>query len=252
MQRAFQFALVIAAAAVAASPAHAQRYRHTGISAGGNVQQLVQGYPVPGLGFDYTHHAAINRNFATRALIDPITQHQVAQARSLNSGTAVVGVPVLIGGGTTVVVVQQPPPTIVFQSGDPSRDRDYDQDSGELDARISRLERASYSNRLARLERLERDEAARESAANEAPRDEAATPARSARHSTGSDAPRQSAEILFIRRDGSLLFAVAFTRQRDRIIYISSEGHRRTLALADLDLEATSAMNEARGAELRF
>jgi hypothetical protein len=39
--------------------------------------------PVPGLGFDFTHLAAINSNLAVQAIIDPLTQHQLALALRL-------------------------------------------------------------------------------------------------------------------------------------------------------------------------
>src|SRR5713226_10218966 len=41
-----------------------------------SVQQLLN--PVPGLGFDFAHLAAINRNLDVRALIDPVTQQRLA------------------------------------------------------------------------------------------------------------------------------------------------------------------------------
>jgi len=39
--------------------------------------------PAPGLGFDFTHLAAINRNLATQAIIDPLTRHQLALIQQL-------------------------------------------------------------------------------------------------------------------------------------------------------------------------
>ncbi len=254
MKRAIQLALVLVLLAAAAPAAHAQHRRHgSGISvSSSSVAQLIQGYPAPGLGFDFTHHAAVNRNLATRALIDPVTQHQLALAREIRRETPVVsgGFPVL-AGGATVIIIQQPAPVVVVQPGQDSS-RPYDRDADELEQRIARLERASYSNRLSRLERLEREESAREEAAREngepsadADRDRAAQ--RNSAHPARYEGPRQSTEIVFIRRDGSLIFAVAFARQPERLVYITSDGHRRTLALRDLDLEATLQMNEARG-----
>lgn len=39
--------------------------------------------PVPGLGFDFTHLAAVNSGLAVRAFIDPVTQHELAIAQQL-------------------------------------------------------------------------------------------------------------------------------------------------------------------------
>jgi hypothetical protein len=72
------------------------------------------GFPVPGLGFDFPHLAAVNGNLAVRALIDPATQAQIALAlrlRGFNSGFVS---PFFFGGGfpivmeTPGVVAQQP------------------------------------------------------------------------------------------------------------------------------------------------
>jgi hypothetical protein len=66
------------------------------------------------------------------------------------------------------------------------------------------------------------------------------------------DPPRELSELVFVRRDGGLIFAVAFTAQRDRIVYVTREGHRRSLLLDDLDLETTLQFNEERGTTLRL
>ena len=57
---------------------------------------------------------------------------------------------------------------------------------------------------------------------------------------------------MLVRRDGGLLFAVAFTQGGGRITYISRDGVRRGLVLADLDIAATVSMNEERGTPLQF
>src|SRR5713101_7824426 len=40
-------------------------------------------FPVPGLGFDFAHLAAINSGVGVRALIDPVTQHELALALAI-------------------------------------------------------------------------------------------------------------------------------------------------------------------------
>ena len=66
------------------------------------------------------------------------------------------------------------------------------------------------------------------------------------------DPPRELEEIVLVRRDGTLLFAVAFTSAGGRLTYITREGLRRSLSLTDLDLESTRRWNEERGTTLRL
>ena len=66
------------------------------------------------------------------------------------------------------------------------------------------------------------------------------------------DPPRELEEIVLVRRDGTLLFAVAFSSAGGQLTYITREGLRRSLSLADLDLESTRRWNEERGTTLRL
>ena len=77
-------------------------------------------------------------------------------------------------------------------------------------------------------------------------RDEAREPERA------PDPPRELEEIVLVRRDGTLLFAVAFSSAGGQLTYITREGLRRSLSLADLDLESTRRWNEERGTTLRL
>lgn len=75
--------------------------------------------PAPGLGFDFTHLAAINRDLATRAVIDPLTQHQLAVIERLPrvqpigffGGFGGYAEPIVVAPAQPqVIVVQQPVP----------------------------------------------------------------------------------------------------------------------------------------------
>jgi hypothetical protein len=55
-----------------------------------------------------------------------------------------------------------------------------------------------------------------------------------------------------VLRDGTKIQAVAFTRKSDSIVYITTDGTRRTLALADLDSAATQRVNQERGTPLNL
>lgn len=50
-----------------------------------------------------------------------------------------------------------------------------------------------------------------------------------------------------VLRDGTHLSAVAFTRQKERMVYITKDGIRRSFPLAELDRIATEKLNEDRG-----
>jgi hypothetical protein len=59
-------------------------------------------------------------------------------------------------------------------------------------------------------------------------------------------------EFTLVLRDGSRVSALAFTHASDKIIYISPDGDRRTLASADLDADATVRVNQERGTPLQL
>jgi len=64
--------------------------------------------------------------------------------------------------------------------------------------------------------------------------------------------PRDVGEFVLVRRDGRMLFAIAFSTEGDSLVYITPEGVRRTLPLAELDVETTLRMNEERGTTLHL
>lgn len=200
---------------------------------GNSVERLLLGdYPVPGLGFDYTHLAAVNRNLGTRALIDPATQQRLALERDLRRrsgrGSVAPAFPVVVNQIVVNVVPQ--PPVVIVQEREPEPDSAW-------------LERASYRERLERLEGI----------AGVGP-----VAAPEPQPVSFYEPPlRESDELVLIRRDGALLFAVAFTVRPDaageaRVVYITREGHRRSVPLAELDLDATRDINEARGTSLHL
>jgi hypothetical protein len=58
--------------------------------------------------------------------------------------------------------------------------------------------------------------------------------------------------FIFVRRDGRVLFASVFSVVGSQLQYVSPEGIRRTLAMSDVDTDATQQMNEARGTTVQF
>ena len=71
-------------------------------------------------------------------------------------------------------------------------------------------------------------------------------------------APRYSqrleptAEYVFVRRDGTVFFAVAFSFNAGNLQYVTKEGLRRSVPLNTLDADATQQFNEQRGVNVRL
>ena len=64
--------------------------------------------------------------------------------------------------------------------------------------------------------------------------------------------PPEQTEYVFVRQDGSLIFAVAYTVINDRLQYVTAEGIRRTIPLNPLDIGATQQFNDQRGVSIRL
>jgi hypothetical protein len=60
-----------------------------------------------------------------------------------------------------------------------------------------------------------------------------------------------AAEYVFVRRDGGLLFAVAYSWDNGTLRYITREGLRRSVTQDSLDIDATQQFNEQRGLNFR-
>jgi hypothetical protein len=170
---------------------------------------LLGDFPVPGLGFDYPHLAAVTRNLEVRALVDPVTQQQLALARQIRRETPALPVVPVFFPPTPAVVV---PPVVVVQQlvGEPPGERAVVE---PVAAPVSQ-ETVAPSLPPPPVPELE--------------------------------------QIVFLRRDGTLVLAVAFSIRGDRIVYVTPEGIRRSLHLAELDLEASEQMNEERGTSLQL
>ncbi len=63
---------------------------------------------------------------------------------------------------------------------------------------------------------------------------------------------RDVGDFLLVRRDGRILFASVFSVVGTQLQYVTPEGIRHTLAMSDLDADATRQMNEARGTTLQI
>ncbi len=172
------------------------------------IDDLLNGFPTPGLGFDFVHQAAINRGLGVRALIDPVTQHQLALIRAIRRETP-VGTGFFPGFfSSSPVILVEPAVVVVPQPV------------------------------VVQTELLDRSRATEVE-----PRTEPQRPV---------EPVREAGEFVLVRRDAGLLFAVAFTTGPERITYITKDGVRRSLPLADLDVQATERINEERGTPLQL
>ncbi|HXX18567.1 MAG TPA: hypothetical protein VEJ46_04135 [Candidatus Acidoferrum sp.] len=59
-------------------------------------------------------------------------------------------------------------------------------------------------------------------------------------------------QFVLVLRNGTQIEAVAFSRSGDRIVYITVDGLRRALALADIDTQSTIRINEERGTPVQL
>src|ERR1700674_58285 len=64
---------------------------------------------------------------------------------------------------------------------------------------------------------------------------------------TASSAASDNDEFVFVRRDGTVFFAVAYAWEKGTLRYITSQGLRHTVTQDALDLDATRQFNEQRG-----
>lgn len=58
---------------------------------------------------------------------------------------------------------------------------------------------------------------------------------------------KQSEQYVFVRRDGTVFFAVAYSWEAGNLFYLTQDGLRRSVTSDVLDLDATQRFNEQRG-----
>lgn len=150
------------------------------------------GLPVPGLGFDFVHFAAVHPNLRH-------THNLSGQIFPFFGGS--IFVPVLVPEEVPAAAEVQP-------EGAPA-------ETAEREVRSRERE----SSRI--------------------------TPARGSGAPTATSAPES--EYVFVRRDGTVFFAVAYSWLKDRLQYVTPDGLRRMATLDSLDLDVTRQFNEQRG-----
>jgi hypothetical protein len=169
---------------------------------------------VPGLGFDYSHLAVLNADLGVKAFIDPVTELRLATAERFLRGRSRFS-----GAGSGFFL----------------------------------LDGGSYS---APVETAENDQPAPQPQPQIIVLQQA--PATQQPDQTGSQPEPESppltdvGQFTLVLQSGKQIDAVAFTRTSDRIVYITADGNRRTIAASDLNSEATVRVNQERGTPLEL
>lgn len=192
--------------------APANRFSNTfGTASSETLQQLLD--PVPGLGFDYAHLAAINSDLQIKAVIDPETEWRLAVAERVardTSGFASPGYYLLESGGAYIMSEspapaqpqQTQPVVIVLQQPAPAA------------------------------------KPTQESAPAAAPQPSAPIP--------------DISNFTLVMQNGKKVQAIACTRAGDQIVYITADGVRHSIAASELNSAATQRVNETSGAQMRL
>jgi hypothetical protein len=203
------------------------------------LQQLLDPYPANG--FSFAHLAAIDRDLDMKAFIDPATQVRIAEARRRMRRVPRLGNGgfYLLDGGAYAI------------PEDPNGAINADQDAQTSDQQMQDQEGLS-GQELAGHRQTEQQAQQQE----QQPIISIQQPAVEANNAMIAqedvDPLPDEGEFTLVLRSGREIEAVAFTRVNDKIIYITSGGSRRTLALADVDSEATVRLNQERGTPLQL
>lgn len=170
----------------------------------------------PTNGFNYQFVNAINQDLPIKAFIDPVTQIEVAQAeRLLRIGGGFGGGAYIWGGGGGYY---------------------YPPESEEGEQQPAQTSEAQpQQNPQPQVIVLQQ-----------------APPQQSTESAGSAPAPeeqpvRDEGNFTLVLRNGKQVDAVAFTRSNDKIVYITPGGGRLTIAMADLDTDATIRINQERG-----
>ena len=199
-----------------------------------SLQQLLE--PFPADGFDFAHLNTMNRDLNAKALIDPATQIRIAEAerrlRHSARASAGSGIYVLDGGGAYAIPDDSPVDGFADDGDAQGRTPSGDDQAPEA-------EPPPHEQRPIMIIQRPAQSASSESTDSvETPEDTAPL--------------RDVGQFTLVTRDGMEIQAVAFTRVRDKIVYITSEGARYTIALRDLDSEETVRVNQERGTPLQL
>jgi hypothetical protein len=181
-----------------------------------SFEQLL--HPVPGLGFDYHHLSVINQDLGIKALIDPATEWRIAEARRVLHGSRFSGPGfyILDGGSYYPVSDDSSDATAPTADSDPSAQQQQPQ--------VIVVQ---------------------------------APPSQQADENSSTQEPSEEpipdvGQFTLVLRNGRQLEAVAFSHVNDEIVYITTDGSRRSFPATDLNSDATVQINVERGTPLQL
>jgi hypothetical protein len=206
------------ASTVAASRVSSATSDSTGNSASINALGFfpASGLGFPSPGFSFEHQAALNQNLALKAAIDPATQHRLAFERKMRASSTATS-RISFFSTTQVIIVPQPPVVILNEPESAPRDEELTLAAGP-----------GVTRRRHEPEPVE-------------------SPGELLAPQPAAPPLTELNEIVLVRRDGKLVFVVAYSRQGERLVYVMRDGLRRSMLTSEIDAEATRLINEERG-----
>ena len=202
----------------------------TGFGFGGSSTDL-QGLLniTPSLGFNWEHVNALNQDLAIKALIDPVTELEVAQAERLArlSGGAFTGGAYILSGGYYV----------------PAETGENEEAADQQPQAAEQQPAPAAQPQIIVLQQAPPQQAGEANAANANVTNEEAAPS--------PEVPDEG-QFILVLRGGKEVQAVAFTHVKDKIVYITTDGGRRTIPMSQLDADATVRVNQERGTPLQL
>ncbi|HTU32408.1 MAG TPA: hypothetical protein VMF66_01245 [Candidatus Acidoferrum sp.] len=186
-----------------------------------DLQQLLNISPTNGFNWQYVN--AINQDLPLKAIVDPVTRLEIAQAEHLlRSGGAQFTGAYILGGGYGYYMpeeaAQEAAPTPAEQA-EPQGEPEGQQSSESTQPRVIVLQQKTDTSD------------AQESAPTAVP---------------------DEGPLTLVLRDGQKIEAIAFTVIGAKIVYITPDGTRKTIDGAELDSAATVRLNQENGTSLRL
>lgn len=175
-----------------------------------------------GLGFGNFGFAGFpSQNLAIEAAIDPATQWRLFEARKIlhNTGFSGPGFYLLDGGAYYQV------PGDSGDAGDSSQQQDQQPQQQQQPIVI--------------VQAPQNGQAGEPSAQSE-------------QQESAEQSPEEVGQFVLVLRSGKQIQAVAFSRSGERIVYITADGLRHSLALADVDAQSTIRINDERGTPVQL
>jgi hypothetical protein len=179
-----------------------------------SLEQLLN--PVPGLGFDYHHLSVINQDLGIKALIDPATEWKIAEARRVLHGSRFSGPGFYILDGGSYYPVSD--------------------DSSDAPAQAADSDSSAQQQQQPQVVVVQAPQADENSSTQE----------------QSEEQIPDVGQFTLVLRNGRQLEAVAFSHVNDEIVYITTDGSRRSFPATDLNSDATVQINVERGTPLQL